>query len=63
MEGVKSFDGKLERNDLPSDDSVEEVMKKSDKKREYLKKRPSMSKVQPSSIDSFNQSTAQNNQT
>lgn len=48
MEGVKSFDGKLERNDLPSDDSVEEVMKKSDKKREILKKRPSQSKVQPS---------------
>lgn len=41
MDGVKSLDGKLERTDLGNNDDTEEVMKKSDKKREYLKKRPS----------------------
>jgi hypothetical protein len=41
MDGVKSLDGKLERTDLSNNDDTIEVMKKSDKKREYLKKRPS----------------------
>lgn len=42
-EGVKSLDGKLERNDLPSapaaEDHIEEVMKKSNEKREVLSKK------------------------
>lgn len=45
MDGVKSLDGRLERTDLNNDDQIEEVMKKSDKKREYLKKRPSSNKI------------------
>ena len=44
MEGIKSLDGKLDRTDLNNDDQIEEVMKKSDEKRQYLKKRPSESK-------------------
>jgi len=44
MDGVKSLDGKLERNDLNNEDQFEVVMQKSDKKREYLKKRPSNTK-------------------
>jgi hypothetical protein len=39
--GVNSLDGKLERTDMPESQEIEEVMKKSDKKREVLKKRPS----------------------
>ena len=43
LQGVQSLDGKLERTDLSpsSGDQVEEVMKKSEQKREILKKRPS----------------------
>jgi len=41
-QGIKSLDGKLDRTvlDNNSDDIIEEVMKKSDKKREVLKKKP-----------------------
>lgn len=60
MEGVKSFDGKLERNDLASDDQVEEVMKKSSSKREYLKKRPSQStKINNTQSNVENQTASQ----
>jgi hypothetical protein len=45
-QGVQSLDGKRQRTDMASsssDDQFEEVMKKSDKKREVLKKRPGSS--------------------